>query len=158
MTWQMTSNWPLVWATWGPSPQMWSHSHPLFGSVPCLSSPSIFLPVRTTAKSRSIETEKCFCFNLLFFSSYCFIYLDFWSCHAACRIIVPCPWIKPVPPVLVAQSLNHWTTREVPIERCLCTSLLLSWLQPRFCSPHPILHPSGSPQGDALSSPKGICI
>ena len=28
---------------------------------------------------------------------------------------VPQPEIKPVPPALGAQSLNHWTAREVPI-------------------------------------------
>ena len=29
--------------------------------------------------------------------------------------LLPCqPGIEPVPPALEAQSLNHWTTREVP--------------------------------------------
>ena len=28
-------------------------------------------------------------------------------------ILVPRPEIKPVPPAVEAQSLNHWTTREV---------------------------------------------
>ena len=28
---------------------------------------------------------------------------------------VPWPGIKPMPPVLEARSLNHWTIREVPI-------------------------------------------
>ena len=32
----------------------------------------------------------------------------------ACGILVPWPGIKPVPPAMEAQSLNHWTTREVP--------------------------------------------
>ena len=31
----------------------------------------------------------------------------------ACGILVPQPGIKPMPPALEAQSLNHWTTREV---------------------------------------------
>ncbi|KAM9076917.1 striatin-interacting protein 2 isoform 10-T10 [Megaptera novaeangliae] len=34
--------------------------------------------------------------------------------HAACRILVAQPGIEPVPPVLGAWSLNHWTAREVP--------------------------------------------
>ena len=34
--------------------------------------------------------------------------------HAACEILVPQPGIEPTPPALEAQSLNHWTTREVP--------------------------------------------
>ena len=33
---------------------------------------------------------------------------------AACGILVPGPGIKPAPPAVEMQSLNHWTTREVP--------------------------------------------
>ena len=32
----------------------------------------------------------------------------------ACGILVPQPGIKPVPTTVQAQSLNHWTTQEVP--------------------------------------------
>ena len=32
----------------------------------------------------------------------------------ACGILVPQSWIKPMPPAMRVQSLNHWTTREVP--------------------------------------------
>ena len=32
----------------------------------------------------------------------------------ACGISVLPPGIEPVPPVMEAWSLNHWTTREVP--------------------------------------------
>ena len=39
----------------------------------------------------------------------------FWPCLKACRILVPWPGIKTMPPALGAWSLNHWTTREVPI-------------------------------------------
>ena len=42
---------------------------------------------------------------------FCFV---FWPCHAACRILVPWPGIEPMPPAVEAQSLNHWTAREVP--------------------------------------------
>ena len=31
----------------------------------------------------------------------------------ACGILVPQAGIEPVTPVVEAQSLNHWTTREV---------------------------------------------
>ena len=34
--------------------------------------------------------------------------------HTACRILVPQPGIEPTPPTVEVQSLNHWTTREVP--------------------------------------------
>ena len=32
----------------------------------------------------------------------------------ACGILVPQPGIEPMPPALEAQSLNHWSAREVP--------------------------------------------
>ena len=34
--------------------------------------------------------------------------------HVACGILVPPSGFKPMPPALGAQSLNHWTTSEVP--------------------------------------------
>ena len=37
----------------------------------------------------------------------------------ACGILVPRPGIEPVPPAVEAQSLNHLTSREAPIERLL---------------------------------------
>ena len=36
-------------------------------------------------------------------------------CLGALRILVPRPGMEPMPPALGAWSLNHWTTREVPI-------------------------------------------
>ena len=48
-------------------------------------------------------------------SSHCFIFLFIlfhlfiWSCHVACRTLVPQPGIKPKPPAVEAQSPNHWT-------------------------------------------------
>ena len=43
-----------------------------------------------------------------------FIFIYFWPWYVACGILVPGPGIEPVPPTVEAQSLNHWTTREVP--------------------------------------------
>ena len=42
--------------------------------------------------------------------------LPFFFCltSMACGILVPQPGIEPVPPAVKAQSLNPWTTREVP--------------------------------------------
>jgi len=37
----------------------------------------------------------------------------FFGCEA-CGILALWPGIKPMPPYIVKQSLNHWTTREVP--------------------------------------------
>ena len=42
-----------------------------------------------------------------------FLFLFLWPHHATCRILVPRTGIKLVPPAVEAQSLNHWTTREV---------------------------------------------
>ena len=42
-----------------------------------------------------------------------FTYL--WSGCAAHEILVPKPGLEPKPPALEAQSLNLWTTREVPL-------------------------------------------
>ena len=52
--------------------------------------------------------------------------LSFFFFFWQCGIVVPWSGIKPVPPALGVQSLNHWTATEVPIavfiwERChLC--------------------------------------
>ena len=43
-------------------------------------------------------------FRIWFFLSDC----------TACRILVPQPGIKPTPPAVEGQSLNHWISREVP--------------------------------------------
>ena len=47
------------------------------------------------------------------------------SCPVACRISVPRPGIKPMPPAVEARRPNHRTTREVPSH---LTSLSLSFL------------------------------
>ena len=38
----------------------------------------------------------------------------FWLRCMACGILVPQTGIKPAPPALEAQSLDHWTPGEVP--------------------------------------------
>ena len=43
------------------------------------------------------------------------IYFSFWLHPAGCGILVPWPVIQPGPRAVAARSLNHWTTREVPI-------------------------------------------
>ena len=40
--------------------------------------------------------------------------LFFWPCHAVCGILVPQPGIEPMPRVVEACSLNHWTAKEFP--------------------------------------------
>ena len=43
-----------------------------------------------------------------------FFFFFFWPRRVACAILVPRPGIEPTPPEVEAQSLNHWTIREVP--------------------------------------------
>ena len=60
-----------------------------------------------------------------------FFYIYFLSCLVACGILVPWSGIKPVSPELGAQSLNHWTTREVffflTMPHCMNTILNKNW-------------------------------
>ena len=44
-----------------------------------------------------------------------FILKNFWPHPEACGILVARPGIELVPPALEAQSLNHWTARDVPV-------------------------------------------
>ena len=39
--------------------------------------------------------------------------------YVAYRIPLPRPGIDPVPPAVEVQSLNHWTSKEVPERRLL---------------------------------------
>ena len=53
---------------------------------------------------------KQLCFNKIMDFFVCF-YCTTW----ACRILVPQPGLESMPPAVGAWSLNHWTTREVPL-------------------------------------------
>ena len=46
---------------------------------------------------------------------YLFVYL-FWLHHTACEILIPQPRVKPIPPAVEVQSLNHSTTTKVPTQ------------------------------------------
>ena len=43
------------------------------------------------------------------------LFFFFWPHHTACGILVPQPGIQPFHPEVGAQSLNHWISREVPL-------------------------------------------
>ena len=43
-----------------------------------------------------------------------FLFFFFWLQQAACRILVLWPGIEHSPSAVKAQSLNHWTAKEVP--------------------------------------------
>ena len=47
-------------------------------------------------------------------------FILFWPHREVCRILVPQSGIEPSPPAVKVQSLNHWTTREVPQVSCFC--------------------------------------
>ena len=57
------------------------------------------------------------------------------------RYLVPQTEIKPLPPAVGAQSLNHWTTREVP-----CIKWILSVFQNRENHPFPAISIMWRPQ------------
>ena len=60
---------------------------------------------------------------LLMFSSRSFM-VSFFFCHVTCGILsLHLGIIEPVLPALEAQSLNHWTAREVPVS-CLMFKVL----------------------------------
>ena len=49
------------------------------------------------------------------FGQYIIIIIYFiWPYFEACRIFVPWPGTEPGPSAVEAQSLNHWTAKEVP--------------------------------------------
>ena len=49
--------------------------------------------------------------------------------HVACGILVPRAGIKPMSPALEAQSVNHWTTREVPVNpSCLSVFYMVVYI------------------------------
>ena len=52
-------------------------------------------------------------FLFLFIFKKISFYFTLWPRHAACGILVPRLGIEAVPPAVEAQSLNHWTAREV---------------------------------------------
>ena len=43
-----------------------------------------------------------------------FVLFSFLAMLCSMWILLPQPGIEPTPPALEVQSLNHWTTREVP--------------------------------------------
>ena len=42
------------------------------------------------------------------------LFIYFWTCCAACGILVAQPGIEPMLPALEVRTLNHWITRKVP--------------------------------------------
>ena len=80
--------------------------------------------------------------RLCYFFKFIFIYYLFWgACPKTCGIFIPQPEIKSTPPAAEAQTLNHWTAREVrtdyfsksqnnctrwPFFKCLFTHVCIS--------------------------------
>ena len=52
------------------------------------------------------------------------VFFFFWLLHAACKILVPQPGLEPMLLAGEAQSLNPWTTKEVPKYNFLTCSVL----------------------------------
>ena len=52
-------------------------------------------------------------FLVYLFKEESFFFFFFFGCRA-CGILVSRPGIEPLPPAVIAWSLNHWTTTEIP--------------------------------------------
>ena len=64
--------------------------------------------------------EECIflCLNNIPFYGYTTLKKIFWPLHVACRILFPPPGMEPMPPALVAWSLNSWTIGKPHICQC----------------------------------------
>ena len=112
--------------------------------LPCLHK-SLFLLHRSCSFS--------YTFKNLHFKKIAVIYTEhlpsdlFWGAgglDTACGILVPRPGIRPIPPALEAQSLNHWTAREIPILTVLKYTVQWHWVYSITVQPSPYLFESPS--------------
>ena len=60
-------------------------------------------------------------------------YFIFWLCYSACGILVSLPGIKPASLALEVQSLNHWTTREIPNLHSFLDPSAILYVGDTFC-------------------------
>ena len=68
----------------------------------------------TFSQTKPLNSGMCFTLNSPFqFGLVIFFVCLFFGCTQ--HVELPYPEIKPVPSALEVQSLNHWTTREVPL-------------------------------------------
>ena len=72
------------------------------------------LPRTPQARHQNILTTCSihFCSDFLLFKK---LFIYFWPRRVAYGTLVPRPGIEPTAPAVEAWSLNHWTTREVPL-------------------------------------------
>ena len=82
---------------------------------------SLSLSLSLSLSIHTPPTPSCLTFlflppSLPHLTLHCYINLFFFlAMPCACGILVPWPGIEPMIPALGAHSLNHWTTRKVPI-------------------------------------------
>ena len=74
----------------------------------------ISLYINFTSEEKSKYQTEVFRWNLVRACHLLSFFFCLWPCHMACRVLVSPTGIEAVPPAVEAQSLNHWTTREVP--------------------------------------------
>ena len=83
---------------------------------------------------------KIYMYVYMYVCMYVFIYVL--SCHMACGTLVSWSRIKPIPPAMEAQSVNHWISREVPL--CLFVCLFSNYLLGRARSVSTALQSKGT--------------
>ena len=76
---------------------------------------------RSAWELRELESGYVFMRNSL--GSYFILFYYFSPCSMACGIWVRQPGIEPLPPAAEAQSLNHWSSKEVASLGCYWMSL-----------------------------------
>ena len=122
-----------------PTPLQWKHSVNVnLGTVGEVPPPGVLL------SDHPIYSHSfCHCFQLshnhIPYSWFISLSSSFFfrPCQVACGTLVPLPGIEPVPPAVEAQSLNHWTTREVPpcLHPCLIHHFKLANLHQQLWGP-----------------------
>ena len=74
----------------------------------------------TLMHSRRSPSSKVLCLaeiieNILFhLILFIYLFIFFWPCHMACRVLAHRPGIEPAPPAVGVRRLNHWTAGEGP--------------------------------------------
>ena len=116
---------PLSWCLW---------SFPL-RTTEIRNELSQFSPTKLKNKHISNALSDFFASNLSspFVTAQSLLTSSFFNCLAMpCGLLVPRPGIEPAPPALEAQSLNHWTAREILDQSLLIPQLVLPHLFPTF--------------------------
>ena len=105
------SSWKLLAAQ---RPFLWFQCSELYSEW--LASPNTQFQQNRDTSSQQLANQIELTYWTVYYLNFLFYFLNFffWPCPTACGILLPWPGIEPTTPAVEAQSLNHWTAREVP--------------------------------------------